>query len=83
MFCSATELAVLAMAASRIHTEIDAAAAHLLPSVVFLGAGYTLLRDALVTANKVGIATVVLRQRSARDEDASPQGCALPTSGSH
>jgi len=29
MFCSATELAVLAMAASRIHTEIDAAAAHL------------------------------------------------------
>ena len=29
MFCSATELAVLAMAASRIHTEIDAAASHL------------------------------------------------------
>ena len=29
MFCSATELAALAMAASRIHTEIDAAAAHL------------------------------------------------------
>jgi glucose/mannose-6-phosphate isomerase len=29
MFCSATELAVLAMAAPRIHTEIDAAAAHL------------------------------------------------------
>ncbi len=29
MFCSASELAVLAMAASRIHTEIDAAAAHL------------------------------------------------------
>ena len=29
MFCSATELAVLAMAASRIHTEIDTAAAHL------------------------------------------------------
>jgi glucose/mannose-6-phosphate isomerase len=29
MFCSATELAVLATAASRIHTEIDAAAAHL------------------------------------------------------
>jgi glucose/mannose-6-phosphate isomerase len=29
MFCSATELAVMAMAASRIHTEIDAAASHL------------------------------------------------------
>ncbi|MGH2982675.1 MAG: bifunctional phosphoglucose/phosphomannose isomerase [Solirubrobacterales bacterium] len=54
MFCSATELAVLAMAASRIHTEIDAAAAHLEENREAIAA------RAAQLAEQLGDATVVI-----------------------
>ncbi len=54
MFCSATELAVLAMAASRIHTEIDAAAAHLEENREAIAA------KAAQLAEQLGDATVVI-----------------------
>jgi glucose/mannose-6-phosphate isomerase len=54
MFCSATELAVLAMGASRINTEIDAAAAHLEENREAIAA------KAAQLAEQLGDATVVI-----------------------